>query len=231
MSIRVGIVDDHFIVLAGLRSILEADPEIEIVGVASTGAQAIQLCLSSSPDILLLDLSLPDMNGINLIRELNKTSLKTKFLILTIYEDEMLLKEAISVGASGYIIKRAIEEELINAIQTVFGGDLYVHPTMTQFLLKDLLAPAATARYSQEVEPLTPREKEVLTYIARGFTNREIAEELGLSQRTVEGHRANVMSKLNLQSRVEMVRYAEKHGLVGKKKQTGILKLNRAEPN
>ncbi len=231
MSIRVGIVDDHFIVRAGLRSVLEADSDLEVIGEASTGEEAIQLCLNNQLDILLLDLSLPDISGINLIRELSKTSSEIKYLILTIYEDEMLLKEAIRAGASGYIIKRAIEEELLYAVHSVYRGELYVHPTMTQFLLKDLLTPPSTNWDPQKVEPLTAREKEVLKFIVRGFTNRQIAEELQLSQRTVEGHRANVMSKLNLHSRAELVRYAEKHGLVGKKKNTGMLRLNSTEPN
>lgn len=212
MSIRILIADDHGVLRAGLRSLLNAEPDFTVVGEAGDSRQAIQLAQELHPDILLLDLSMPDAGGIEVTRQVKRACPDTRILILTMHEDESLLQEAIQAGAAGYIIKRAAEPELINAVHAIWRGDLYIHPAMTRALLKSLqpAAPAAEA----PVEPLTPREKEVLQHIAQGYTNQQIADLLQISIRTVEGHRANLTGKLALKSRVELVRYARQQGLL-----------------
>ncbi|WP_376792665.1 response regulator [Thermoflexus sp.] len=211
MPIRILIADDHGLVRAGLRALLKDEPDLEVIGEAADSEDAIQKAMALRPDVMLLDISMPGRGGIEVTRFLRKALPELRILILTVHEDEDMLREAIRLGASGYIIKRAVEEELVHAIRAVWRGDLYIHPAMTRALLKDLKAPAVEPVL---VEPLTPRELEVLRLIAMGYTNRQIAEELGISVRTVETHRANLMGKLGLSSRVELVRYAREHGLI-----------------
>jgi two-component system response regulator NreC len=218
MPIRILIADDHGVLRAGLRALLNAEPDLQVVGEATDGEETLRLASELHPDVVLLDISMPGLGGITVTERLREALPEACVLILTVHEDEGLLRKAIRAGAAGYIIKRAIEPELINAIHAVWRGDLYVHPTMTRALLKDL-TPAAESHLSHTandklVEPLTPRESEVLTLIAQGYTNRQAADILSIGVRTVEGHRANIMSKLGLRSRVELVRYAMKHGLL-----------------
>ena len=212
MPIRILIADDHGVLRAGLRALLNAEPDLEVVGEAADGHEALRLTKALHPDILLLDISMPGPGGIEVTQRVKQTLPGTRILILTVHEDEGLLREAIRAGAAGYIVKRAVESELINAIHAVWRGDLYVHPAMTRALLKDLQPPSSPER--TPVEPLTPRETEVLRLIAQGYTNRQIAEKLTISVRTVETHRANITGKLGLRSRVELVRYAREHGLL-----------------
>jgi two-component system response regulator NreC len=211
MSVRILITDDHGVMRAGLHALLQDEPGIEVVGEAINGEQALHLARELLPDIVLLDIGLPDMNGIEATRRLREISTQIQVLILTIFEDERFLREAIEAGASGYIIKRAAAEELIAAIQAVSQGYMYIHPAVTHLLLKDftpIIHPQEKA-----LETLTPRELEVMGYIIRGYTNRQTAEMLCISVRTVEGHRANLFGKLNLKNRVELVEFAEKYGL------------------
>ncbi len=210
--IRILIADDHAIVRAGLRALLKSEPTMELVGEATGGCEAIELVGKSNPDVLVLDISMPDLDGISVTRKINSQFPDLRILILTVHEDEALLREAIKAGASGYVLKRAAEAELISAIRAIVGGGLYVDPSMVRILLSDRAKPAATGR--EVVEPLTQREKEILKLIVRGYTNRQIGEELNISVRTVEGHRANLSEKLGLRSRVELVRYAREHGLI-----------------
>ena len=210
MPIRILIADDHGVIRAGLRALLEDVPDITVVGEASDGVEALAKAVELKPDILLMDLSMPNMGGIEATRQLSQSEPKVRVLILTVHEDESLLKEVIRVGAAGYIIKRAAQEDLIHAIRVVSRGDLYIHPAMTRALFNDAAVPPKVS----EIETLTLREIEVLQLLAKGYTNRQIAEHLNLSPRTVEGHRANVSGKLGLHSRVELVEYAEKHGLL-----------------
>ena len=216
MSIRILIVDDHGVLRAGLKALLSAEPGFEVVQDASNGTDALRLAADLNPDIVLLDMSMPGPNGIEVTRQLKKTLPEIRILILTVHEDEIMLQEAIQAGASGYILKRAVESELIDAIQAVWRGDLYVHPAMTRALLKAISPTAHSAPGSQEelVEALTPREAEVLRLIAQGYTNRQMADHLSISVRTVESHRANLMGKLGLRSRVELVRYAKENKLI-----------------
>jgi two-component system response regulator NreC len=211
MSIRILIADDHGVMRAGLRALLDDETFIEVVGEASTGEQALHLAGQLAPDIVLLDIGMPGIDGIETTRRLRKLSPQIQVLILTVYEEESLLREAIKAGASGYVIKRAAHEDLIAAIQAVSRGEMYIHPAVTRLLMKDLSLADDPKKDATEV--LTPREVEVMGYIVRGFTNRQIAEALFISMRTVEGHRASLFGKLGLKNRVELIEYAEKHGL------------------
>ncbi len=203
MPIRILIADDHGVLRAGLHALLSAEPDLEVVGEASDGREALRLAGGLRPDIVLVDLVMPGLGGIEVTRQLKKSLPNTRTLVLTVHEDVSLLREAIQAGAAGYLIKRAVESELINAIHAVWRGDLYVHPAMTRALVKDLPpAPAAPA----SPKSLTPREIEVLRLIAQGYTNGQIAEGLSLSVRTVEIHRMNLMRKLGLCNRVILSR-------------------------
>jgi len=209
---RILIVDDHGVLRAGLRALLNAEPDLQVVGEAADGQTGLRLATELSPDLVLMDISMPGMSGIQVTRQLKETLPGTRVLILTLHEDESLLREAIRSGASGYILKQAVEAELISAIRAVGRGDLYIHPAMTRALLKDvspLLVPE-----ENPTEPLSPRELEVLRLVAQGHTNRQVAEMLHLSVRTVESHRANLMNKLGLSSPAQLVRYAIEHGLL-----------------
>jgi len=211
MPIHILIADDHGVLRAGLRTLLNAEPDLEVIAEASDGNDALRLACELRPDIVLLDISMPGPGGIEVTRRLKEALPELRVLILTAHEDESMLREAVQVGAAGYIIKRAVESELINAIHSVWRGDLYVHPAMTRALLKEMSLFPVSAEPA--VESLTPREIEVLRLIAKGYTNGQIAKELNLSVRTIESHRANLMGKLELRSRVELVRYAMEHGL------------------
>ena len=212
MSIRILITDDHGVMRAGLGAVLQDESGIEVIGEAMDGEEALRLAKELLPDIVLLDIGLPGINGIETTRLLREISTQIQVLILTVFEDESLLREAIEAGASGYIIKRAAAEDLIAAIQAVSKGYMYIHPAITHLLLKDL-SPTFTPK-KDALEILTPRELEVMGYIIRGYTNRQTAELLSVSIRTVEGHRASLFSKLGLKNRVELVEFAEKYGMM-----------------
>jgi two-component system response regulator NreC len=209
---KVLIADDHGIVRAGLRALIGAESGFELVGEASGGYEAINLVEQTRPDVMVLDLSMPDLDGISVTRKIKPLAPDLKILILTLHEDEALLKEAIKAGAAGYILKHAAETELISAIRTILRGDLFVDPSMVRVLLGE---PQPTSRTQADPkETLTSREEEILKLIVEGYTNRQIGENLSISVRTVEGHRANISDKLGLHSRVELVRYAREHGMI-----------------
>ena len=210
---KILIADDHGVLRAGLRSLLSAESELEVIDEASNGNEALSLASELQPDVILLDISMPGLGGIEVTRRIKEILPNAHVLILTVHEDESLLQEAIQAGASGYIIKRAVESELIDAIRAVWRGDLYVHPAMTRALLKEI-SPAPPSNNEAMVESLTPREIEVLRLIAQGYTNRQMADMLSISVRTVESHRSNLMGKLDLHSRVELVRYARENNLI-----------------
>lgn len=212
MTTRVLIADDHAIVRAGLRAVLASEPSLHLVGEATGGYEAIEMVSDRQPNILVLDVSMPDLDGIAVTKKLKPSYPDLKILILTIHEDAALLREAIRSGAAGYILKHAAESELISAIQIVMRGDMYVDPSMLRSLFEEKPSPAAVGQESGE--PLTPRETEVLKLIVQGYTNRQVGKELHISVRTVDGHRANLSRKLGLRSRVELVRYARDHGLL-----------------
>jgi two-component system response regulator NreC len=212
MPTRILIADDHAIVRTGLRALLKGEPDLELVGEASSGKEALQLTEALQPDIVVLDLSMPDLDGIRVTQKILTYLPQVRILILTVHEDEALLREAIRNGAAGYILKYAAEAELIAAIHTVQMGDVYVHPKMIRSLFTEPKQVASSNHKPDDL--LTPRELDVLNRIVQGYTNRQIAEELKLSVRTVEGYRANLTEKLNLHTRADLVRYAREHGLL-----------------
>jgi two-component system response regulator NreC len=212
MPTRILIADDHGVIRAGLRALLSGLPEIEVIGEAVDGRDTLRKAMELKPNIVIMDLSMPEMGGLEATGQLAQIAPDIRVLILTVHEDESLLKEVVRAGAAGYIIKRAVEDELIHAIRVVARGDMYVHPLMTRVLFS--APPAPTKSKATEIETLTAREIEVLRLLAKGYTNRQIAEQLGISPRTAEGHRANLSGKLGLRSRVELVEYAQQHGLL-----------------
>jgi len=212
MTIRVLIADDHTLLRAGLRTLLNRETDFTVVGEASDGNEAINLAKELQPDVVLMDISMPGYGGIEATRTLRNELPDTHVLVLTFHEDESLLQEALRAGASGYIVKRAFESELINAIKAVTRGDLYVHPAMARALLGPPIE-----RQEKNLNPtaiLTPREIEVLRLLANGYTNQQIADTLSISVRTVETHRSHLTTKINLHSRSELVRYAIENALL-----------------
>ena len=212
MPISVLVADDHAIVRAGLRMLINAEADLELIGEATGGLEALEKVQSLQPDVLVLDLSMPDLDGLAVTRKLKDLQSNCLILILTVHEDDAFLREAIRIGAAGYIIKHAAEDELISAIRAVHRGEIYVHPKMIRSLIQ-------TEKKVEEhgkkfLNILTVREVEVLKLIVQGYTNRQIADELTISVRTVEGHRANLTEKLGIKSRVELLRYAREQGLV-----------------
>ena len=205
MRARVLIADDHGLMRAGLRSLLSQDEDFEVVGEASSSDEALATALQVRPDLVLMDLSMPGEGGIAVTRLLREKLPEARVVILTLHEDEALLKEAIRAGAVGYIVKRAVESELLAALHAARRGEIYVHPSMTKFLLQ-AAPPERSPREKERI--LTRRELDVVRLLACGYTNRQIGEELDLSVRTVETHRANVMAKLGISGRAELVRWA-----------------------
>jgi len=212
LPVRILIADDHPVVRSGIVALLGVDPEIEIVGEAADGEETLRLVETLHPDLVLLDITMPPEDGLKTAQRLKEKHPEVLVLFLTMHEDDDLLREALRVGGSGYVIKRADEAEIIRAIHTAIRGEIYVHPAMTHALLNK---PVVTEhRRGRPGFDLTPRELDVLRLLARGNTNRQAADLLGISVRTVENHRANLMGKLGLTSRVELVSYAEEHDLI-----------------
>jgi two-component system response regulator NreC len=213
MPIKLLVADDHGVLRAGLVALLNSEPGMVVVGEADDENSAVSLAVEKRPDVILMDVSMPDAGGIDATRRIKQLVPEAKVLILTMHEDKELMQEAIRSGAMGYILKRAIKSELINAIQAVMRNEVYLHPAMARMLFLENNASASQSAKSN-AEPLTSREIEILRLIARGFTNNQAAEKLNISVRTVEYHRSNLTSKLNLHSRVELMKYAEEKGLI-----------------
>ena len=213
MPIRILIADDHTILRAGLISLLNAEAGMEVVGEAHDENSAVSLAVETHPDVVLMDISMPDSGGIEATRRIKQLAPDARVLILTVHEDKSLMQEAIRSGAMGYILKRAVKSELINAIHVVMRDELYLHPAMARLLLLENPDPLLEVTGSVP-EPLTSREVDILRLIAQGYTNNRAAEILSISVRTVEYHRSNLTDKLNLHSRVDLMRYAEEKGLI-----------------
>jgi len=212
--IRLLLVDDHAVVRSGLRMLLQAQPDMRIVGEAESGVEAVHQVRLHRPDVVLMDIQMPDMNGIEATREIKRMSVDTAVLALTMHEDDQYFFEMLRAGASGYVPKRAAPDELVSAIRTVSQGQVFLYPSFAARLVQSYLGQPSAAD-SPPSEELTPREQEVLTLIAEGLTNPEIADKLVISAKTVDRHRENIMRKLNLHSRVDLVKYAIKEGLIG----------------
>lgn len=212
-TVRLLLVDDHPIIRSGLRMLFQAEPSLVIVGEADSGAAAIALVEKLHPDVVIMDVAMPGMSGIEATRRIKAANPETAVLALTMHEDEQYFFEMLNAGASGYIPKRAAPDDLVSAIKVVAEGNVFLYASLARFLMRDMadrteLEPAAGD------EILTAREKEVLTLIADGHTNREIADTLVISVKTVERHRENIMAKLDIHNRVELVRYAIKKGMI-----------------
>lgn len=212
-KIRLLLVDDHQIVRAGLRMLFQAEPDMEIVGEVDSGEEALRAVRELKPDVVLMDVVMAGMSGIEATRRIKEANPEVAVLALTMHEDEQYFFEMLNAGASGYVPKRAAPDDLVSAIRVASQGNVFLYPTMAKLLVKDFLhrSEAGTVPLSEE---LTAREREVLTCIAEGMTNREIAETLIISAKTVDRHRENIMRKLNLHNRIELVKYAIEKGLI-----------------
>jgi len=206
-------VDDHAVVRSGLRMLLENERDVEIVGEASSASGAMELAISLKPTVVLMDIGLPDLSGIDATREIKKRMPDVSVVALTIHEDEEYFFKMLEAGASGYVPKRAAPEELLTAIRAAASGQVYLYPSLAKLLVRDFLD-GGRASLEQASSDLTDREQEVLTYLAEGANNSEIAASLVISPKTVARHRENIMRKLNLHYRVELVRYEIRKGII-----------------
>ncbi|WEK54861.1 MAG: response regulator transcription factor [Candidatus Cohnella colombiensis] len=213
--IRIMVVDDHAVVRSGLKMLLDAHADLEVIGEAADGDEAIQKALSLLPDVVLMDLSMPHgKDGLRTTEELKKLQPDVAVLILTMHDDEEYLFRAIHFGASGYILKSAPHEELISAIRLVAAGDAYLHPNATKRLMGEYIDKLKNGAEAGTYESLSDREKEILAKVAQGYSNKEIAEQLIISVKTVESHKSNLMEKLSLKTRPDLVKFALKKGLL-----------------
>lgn len=212
--IKLLLVDDHVVIRSGLRMLLEAQQDLLIVGEAETGRQALEQVRSLHPHVVLMDVKMPDMNGIEATRLIRANHPETAVLALTMYEDDQYFFEMLRAGASGYVPKRAAPDELLTAIRTVSRGEVFLYPSLATRLVQNYLGEMAAGTQPEISTTLTAREQEVLVLIAEGLSNAEIAEKLIISAKTVDRHRENIMGKLNLHSRVDLVKYALRNGLI-----------------
>jgi DNA-binding NarL/FixJ family response regulator len=224
MTIRVAIADDHAVVRQGLRTFLELQGDMEVVGEAVDGADAVDLVERTAPDVVLLDLVMPRVDGIEATRRIRERSPATRILVLTSFADDHTVLPAIRAGAAGYLLKDVQPPELAAAIRTVHAGEALLAPAVATMLVEQLAAEdgagapgAAAAAAREERSHLTPRELEVIAELARGRANKAIAFELGVSERTVKTHVSNILGKLGLSDRTQAAVYAVEHGLVGRK--------------
>jgi DNA-binding NarL/FixJ family response regulator len=213
-KIRVLVVDDHTILRVGLRMMLNAQPDIEVIGEASDGNAAVSEALRLIPDVILMDIAMPDCNGIEATRQVKRLQPETRVLVLTMHENEEYLFQVLRAGASGYILKEAADTELITAIRMVSSGRFYLSPSAQSIMVGDYLQRVHSGEERDSYSALTEREREILKLVAEGYTNNQIAERLIISPKTVDTHRTHIMDKLNLHSRAELVKYAMRRGLL-----------------
>ena len=206
---RVIIADDHGIVRSGVRMLLERQSDIQVVGEASDGAEARDMVIREKPDLAILDVKMPKLTGLQATREIREQVPEVSVLILSMYDDDRYLFEALKAGASGYVLKAQADADLMAAVRAVEKGEPFLTPAAQRALIKDVLGEGA-----ERSDDLTPREQEVVKLVAEAHTNKEIAEILHLSEKTVENHRSNAMRKLGMRDRVELVRYAIRKGLI-----------------
>jgi DNA-binding NarL/FixJ family response regulator len=208
-TMRVLIADDHGIVRSGLRMLLEQQPDIDVIAEAADGAEARDVAIRERPDIAILDVKMPKLTGLQATREIREHAPDVSVLILSMYDDERYLFEALKAGASGYVLKAQADVDLLEAVRAVERGEPFLTPEAQRALIKDVLGQGVA-----RTDELTPREEEVVKLVAEAHTNKEIAEILHLSEKTVENHRSNAMRKLGMRDRVELVRYAIRRGLI-----------------
>ena len=220
-NIRLMLVDDHQVIRTGLKSFLQTQPDLEVVAEAGTGQEAIALALETRPDIIIMDISMPEMDGLEATRQLKEKWPQVTVLALTVHEDKFYFMKMLEAGASGYLTKQAASDELVQAIHTVAKGHIYLQPALARWLLEDyqhLIESPAADKPEEEVavglEALSGREREVLEMVAQGLSNYEIGKKLILSHKTIARHRERIMNKLNMHSRTELVKFAIRTGLI-----------------
>ena len=212
-EITLVLADDHEVVRSGLRMLLDAQSDMRIVGEASNGREALKLARSLKPDVILMDIMMPEMNGIESTRRITKETKDTAVLALTMYEDEQYFLEMLKAGAVGYVPKRAAPDVLVSAIRTVNMGAMFIYPSMAKQLVQEY-SKKGSPDVATTATDLTPRENEVLVLIAEGLTNSEIGDQLEISVKTVDRHRENIMRKLDIHSRVDLAKHAIREGLI-----------------
>ena len=210
---RILLADDHAMVRRGLRHVLDAEPDLRVIAEAGDGRAAIEQALEQRPDLAILDIAMPRMTGLQAARELVALLPELRLLMLSMHDNEEYFFEALSAGASGYVLKSAADRDLVEACRAAMRGEPFVYPGAVRALIREFLEGARRGE-SQPKDPLTPRESQVVKLIAEGRSNREIAAELVISEKTVERHRANILEKLGMHDRVELTRYAIRRGLV-----------------
>ena len=213
-EIRLLLADDHAVVRSGLRMLLQAQSDMKIIGEAETGQEAIRRVVELRPAVVLMDIEMPGMNGIEATRAIKAEAPEAALLALTMYEDDQYFFEMLRAGASGYVPKRAAPDELVSAIRAVSRGEVFLYPSLAGRLVQDYLLRGRPDEQEPMPDDLTPREQEVLKLIAEGLSNSEIAGQLIISAKTVDRHRENIMRKLNLHNRVDLVKYALRKGLI-----------------
>ncbi|MBU2534921.1 MAG: response regulator transcription factor [Chloroflexota bacterium] len=210
-KIKILLVDDHAIMRDGIKALLGIYDDIEVIGEASAGREALEMTRELNPDVVIMDISIPGMDGLEVTHRLTKRNPKVKVIILTQHDNKEYILSTIKVGAAGYIPKKALGSDLVSAIRAVRGGDSFLYPSAARALIDDY---RKQAEQPDIYESLTEREREILKLIAEGRTSREIAEALYISQKTVQGHRTKIMEKLDLHNRTELIKYAMRKGLV-----------------
>ncbi len=213
-KIRLLLVDDHAVLRAGLRTLLNAEPDMEVVGDAADGSQALGQVSRLRLDVVLMDITMPVMNGLEATRQIRKLYPDVKVLVLTMHDSEEYLFQTLQAGGSGYVPKKAADTDLISAIRVVHSGDTFLYPTAARRLIQDYVEQVDAGREAESFGRLTEREKQVLKLMAEGYTNLEIANLLVISVKTVETHRARIMEKLGFRTRAELVRYAISRGML-----------------
>jgi len=213
LKARILLADDHAVVRRGLRLVLDAEPDLEVVAEAGDGAEAVGRALEGDIDLVIIDISMPRMTGLHAVRELHAHRPEQRILILSMHQNEQYLYEALKAGASGYVLKTVADRDLVEACRAALRGEPFLYPGAMTPLIRDYLQRARTDQPLPE-EPLTLREQEVVKLIAEGYSSKDIAEALVISEKTVERHRANILEKLGMHDRVELTRYAIRRGLI-----------------
>jgi two-component system response regulator NreC len=212
--IRVLLVDDHMVVRIGLRALIDGEADMEVIGEAANGEEALDKVANLAPDVVVMDISMPVMDGLEATRRIREQYPDSNVLILTVHAQERYLFPVLKAGGAGYVLKSTVDTELIDAIRTVAEGSAFLYPSATRMLLEDYLGQVSNGPVQDRYEHLSEREREVLKLIALGHTAREVGDKLALSQKTVETYRTRIMQKLSLHSRVDLVQYALNRGLL-----------------
>lgn len=213
-AITILLVEDHAVVRSGLKMLLNAEPDLEVIGEAEEGVEAVRKALELRPRVVLLDLSLKGVNGLEAARQINKANPEIHLLVLTMHQNEEYFFQALQAGALGYVPKSAPDHEVLTAIRTVAQGKSYLHPSVAGLLVSDYLERVRQGEQSSSLQLLTGREREILQLVAAGYSNKEIADRLCLSVHTVHNHRNRLMEKLGIHDRMELLKYALRHGLI-----------------